>query len=95
MTLATRYVAVVRRASASDFGVHFPDLPGCVTAGRNMQDARRVAAEALARHLEGLAAKGRPAPEARDLAAIRDDPAWQNATTLILVEAPRPEAGNS
>jgi predicted RNase H-like HicB family nuclease len=88
MTIATRYVAVVRKASASDFGIHFPDLPGCVTTGRTMQVARRLAAEVLALHLDALAAKGRPLPPARDLAAIRDDPACQNATTLILVEAP-------
>jgi predicted RNase H-like HicB family nuclease len=83
-----RYVGVVRKASRSEFGVDFPDLPGCVTAGKTMQEARRLAAEALTFHLEGMAADGLAAPVPRDLRTIRDDPACADATTLILVEVP-------
>jgi len=81
-----RYVGVIRKVPGSDFRVDFPDVPGCTTAGKNMQEARRHAAEALTSHLEGIAADGRPVPVARDLRAIRDDPACAGGTTLILVE---------
>ncbi|MCC7168476.1 MAG: type II toxin-antitoxin system HicB family antitoxin, partial [Rhodospirillales bacterium] len=30
------YVAYLRKDSDSDYGVEFPDLPGCVSAGRNL-----------------------------------------------------------
>lgn len=83
-----RYVGVIRKVPGSDFNVDFPDVPGCVTAGKSMREARRRAAEALASHLEGIAAGGRPLPVARDLTAIRDDPACAGGTTLILVEVP-------
>ena len=79
---------MVRKNADSDFGIEFPDLPGCITAGKTMQEARRMAAEALALHLEGMAADGFDAPVARDLRTIRDDPACADATTLILVEVP-------
>ncbi len=87
--MGVHFVGVVRKVPGSDFGVDFPDLPGCITAGRTMPLARRHAAEALAIHLEGMAADGLTVPVARDLCAIRDDPKWADATTLILVEVPR------
>jgi predicted RNase H-like HicB family nuclease len=82
------YVGVVKKDPDSEFGIAFPDLPGCVSAGKTMPEARRRAAEALAVHLDGMIAAGRPLPVARDLSAIRDDPTCAYATTLILVEVP-------
>ena len=88
MTTPLRFVGVVIKTPRSDYGVHFPDLPGCSTAGKTMADARRSAAEALGFHLDGMREDGHPIPAARSLGAIRDDPACREATTLILVEAP-------
>ncbi len=84
---ATTYVGVVRRA-AGDFAVEFPDLPGCITAGKTMRDTRRLAAEVLALHVDGMVAAGLPIPAPRSLGEIRDDPTCEDATTLILVEVP-------
>ena len=84
----TTYVGVVRKAAGSDFAVEFPDLPGCMIVGKTMHEARRMAAEALAVHLEDMVAHGLAVPIARDLRTIRDDPAGADATTLILVEVP-------
>jgi len=81
------YVGVVRTA-AGNFAVEFPDLPGCITAGKTMRDTRRLAAEVLASHLDGMVTDGRPIPAPRSLGEIRDDPTCQDATTLILVEVP-------
>jgi predicted RNase H-like HicB family nuclease len=54
----TAYVALLRKQPDSDFGVDFPDFPGCVTAGETLDDARRMAAEALQFHIEGLIEDG-------------------------------------
>ena len=78
------YVGVVHKDTDSDFGVSFPDLPGCATTGRTMAIARQMAAKALATHLDSFVA-GDPFPVARSLSQIRDDPEWRDATTLILV----------
>jgi predicted RNase H-like HicB family nuclease len=85
--VAMRYVGVVRRGPGGDFSVDFPDLPGCITAGKTMPEVRRLAAEALAFHLDGMATGGLSVPVARSLGAIRDDPHCLGAITLILVEA--------
>jgi len=44
------YIAHLHKDSKSDFGVSFPDFPGCVTAGKSLEEARRKAPEALAFH---------------------------------------------
>jgi predicted RNase H-like HicB family nuclease len=48
------YIAYLHKTRKSDYGVSFPDFPGCITAGRTLEEARRMAAEALALHVEGL-----------------------------------------
>ncbi len=54
----TAYVALLRKQPDSDYGVDFPDFPGCVTAGETLDDARRMAAEALQFHIEGMIEDG-------------------------------------
>lgn len=56
------YVAYVRKDEDSDYGVESPDVPGCITAGRTLDEARAMAAEALAGHLAVLAEAGAPGP---------------------------------
>ena len=55
------YVSLIHKNPDSDYGVSFPDLPGCATAGKTLDEAITMAAEALALHLEGITAgSGRP-----------------------------------
>lgn len=67
------YPAIIERG-AQDFGVSFPDFPGCVSAGNTYDEAVRNAAEALAFHVEGMLADGEPIPDPSDLAAATRDP---------------------
>ena len=62
------YVALIHKDSASDFGVSFPDFPGCITAGTTIEDARVMAEDALSLHLEGMMEDGAsiPAPSSLD-----------------------------
>lgn len=64
------YIALIHKDAESDFGVSFPDLPGCVTAGSTLDEARAMAQEALALHLEGMAEDGEAVPEPSSLSAI-------------------------
>jgi predicted RNase H-like HicB family nuclease len=65
-----QYIALIHKEADSDYGVSFPDLPGVITAGSNLDEARNMAAEALALHLQGLAEDGEPAPEPSSLEKI-------------------------
>jgi len=40
-----------------------PDLPGCVTNGHTIEETRRLIAEALEFHIEGMRLRGEAVPE--------------------------------
>src|ERR1700730_11136049 len=65
-----QYIALIHKEADSDYGVSFPDLPGVITAGSTLDEARDMAAEALAFHLEGLAEDGEAIPEPSSLEEI-------------------------
>jgi predicted RNase H-like HicB family nuclease len=81
------YVALLHKDPDSDFGVSFPDFPGCVTAGRDLDEARALAGEALALHIRGLVEDGDPLPEPSSLEAILEE-AENRRAVAFLVEAP-------
>ena len=72
-----KYIALFEYEEGKDgYGVVFPDLPGCFSAGDDYDDAYRMAHEALAFHLEGLALEGMPIPEPRALEKIKNE--WED-----------------
>ncbi len=40
------FVAIIHKDHGSDFGVLFPDFPGCVTAGATVDETKALAQEA-------------------------------------------------
>lgn len=82
------YPAVIERG-ASGFGVFFPDLPGCVSAGDTVQEAALNAEEALSGHLAVEAEYGDAIPDPSDLDAITVDPDIDEVAR-ILVRGERP-----
>lgn len=57
------YPAVIEPAGRGNFGVYFPDLPGCTSGGATFQETAEHAARALALHLAGMIEDGAPIPE--------------------------------
>lgn len=82
-----RYIALIHKDPASDYGVSFPDLPGCVTAGATLDEAREMAAEALAGHLATLAEDGVAAPSPSSLESIAATPDAADAVAIIAIAA--------
>lgn len=70
------YVAIVEDSGPDKaVGIWFPDLPGCFSAGDDVDAALRNAGEAIGLYAEALARDGRSIPAARPITAIRSDPA--------------------
>lgn len=69
-----RYIAFIHKEPDSVYGVSFPDLPGCISAGETIDAAVRNAVEALAGHVRMLEADGDPVPAPRDFDAVMSDP---------------------
>lgn len=84
------YIAYLHKDKGSDYGVSFPDFPGCVTAGRTLEEARKMAVEALTLHMAGMIEDGEALPEPSTLDQLADDPAMQGAVAF-LVSAEPPE----
>jgi predicted RNase H-like HicB family nuclease len=57
-----KYAVVFERA-AHNWAAYVPDLPGCVTTGHTLMKTRRLIAEAIEFHIEGLRRQGQPVPE--------------------------------
>ena len=53
-------------ASPAGFQLTVPVLPGLVTYGRTLREAREMAQDAIRVHLEGLRKSGEPIPDERD-----------------------------
>jgi predicted RNase H-like HicB family nuclease len=78
------YIGLIHKDPDSHFGVSFPDLPGVVTAGTTLDDAREMAEEALALHIEGLIADGEAIPEASSLDEIMSDPENKSGVAILV-----------
>jgi predicted RNase H-like HicB family nuclease len=85
------YIALLRKDTDSDYGVEFPDFPGCVSAGESLEEARRMAEEALSFHVEGMLEDSAPLPEPSGLEAVMANPENRQAVAL-LVDVPEPSS---
>ncbi len=86
------YIAFVHPPEdGSEWGVTFPDVAGCVSAGASFETAVEAAREALSSHLAWLAADGDPLPPARALADLQADPEASAEAAGAIVQLIRPE----
>ena len=80
----TAYVALLRKQADSDFGVEFPDFPGCITAGITLENARCMAAEALQFHVEGVMEDGDLIPEPSQPDELLTNPRYSDAVAVLV-----------
>jgi predicted RNase H-like HicB family nuclease len=81
------YIALIHKDKDSAYGVSFPDFPGCISAGSTLDEARSMAQEALAFHIEGMIQDGDPIPEPSSLEQIMAD-AENRDGVATLIPAP-------
>lgn len=82
------YIALMRKSAESDYSVDFPDFPGCITAGKDLDEARRFAEEALTGHIELLVEEGEIVPEPSSLETIMADPENRAAVVMVVTVPP-------
>jgi predicted RNase H-like HicB family nuclease len=80
----TSYIGLIRKDADSDFGVDFPDFPGCISAGATLDEARHMAQEALELHLAGMIEDGEALPVPSSLEAIMADPENADAVAFLV-----------
>lgn len=84
----THYPAIIERGPEG-YGVFFPDLPGCVSAGTSASETALNAEEALALHILGMIEDGESLPAPSDINQIQSDPdVSEVARILVRAETP-------
>lgn len=85
----TAYIGLLRKEAKSDYGVDFPDFPGCISAGRTLDEARRFAVEALHAHVDLMAEDGDILPEPSSLEDIMANQDNKDAVAfLVEIDSP-------
>jgi predicted RNase H-like HicB family nuclease len=85
MQAMTHYIGVVHKDPDSDYGVSFPDFPGCITAGSTVDEAKDMAHEALYGHMETMMADGYEIPEPSSLEKIMADLDYVDAVAFLVI----------
>ena len=60
--------AVIFEHAQSNWAAYVPDLPGCMTTGRTLEETKLNIREAIQGHIETLRQFGTPIPEPSSLA---------------------------
>lgn len=82
------YVAVMHKEEDSEYGLSFPDFPGCVGAGATAQEAVDDALEALTGHIELLVEEGQAVPEPSSVDDVMGSGEAVGGT-IVMVPAPQ------
>jgi predicted RNase H-like HicB family nuclease len=69
-----RYIAFIHKDPESCYGVSFPDMPGCTSAGDTLDEAVANAVDALSGHVRMMDMDGDAVPAPRSLEEIIADP---------------------
>ena len=64
----SRKYAVIFEQAETNWAAYVPDLPGCVTTGRTLEETERNIREAISGHIQTLQEFGEPVPEATSVA---------------------------
>lgn len=56
-----RYGIVIEKGQ-NNYGAYVPDLPGCVSTGRSIEEVKENIREAIEMHLHGMVQDGDPVP---------------------------------
>ena len=78
------YLALVHKDPDSDFGVSFPDFPGCVSAGATLEEAGVLASQALVLHIEGMLENGDVLPAPSSLDEVTELAEAHDASILVV-----------
>ena len=78
------YIALIHKEEGSDYGVSFPDIPGCITVGADLDEARARAEEVLAFHVEGMTEDGDAIPEPSGLEQVMADRENRDGVAILV-----------
>ena len=85
-----RYIALIRKEPGTEYGIEFPDFPGCITSDDTLDGALAAASEALSGHIAVMREHGEAIPAPSGLEAVAADPHYRDAVVVLVAVAPEP-----
>ncbi len=85
------YIALVHKDEGTSYGVSFPDVLGCISAGDTFEEAVANAEEALAGHFAAMRAGGEIVPAPRSFEELKHNPDFveDSADAIVTIITPR------
>lgn len=84
----SNYIGVVHKDQDSDYGVSFPDFPGCITAGSTIDEAKDMAHEALQFHIEGMIEDHCEIPAPSSLESVMANRDFSDGVAYLVISVP-------
>src|ERR1700716_3843767 len=85
-----RKYAVIFEQAETNWAAYVPDLPGCITTGKTLDDTERNIKEAIELYFEVLAESGKPSPnhlhEQDPSASLHDALDWESQDRSEAIE---------
>jgi predicted RNase H-like HicB family nuclease len=66
-----QYTVIIENAG-NNYSAYVPDLPGCISTGKTIEETKKNIQEAIGMHLEGMREDGLPIPEPISTAVVVD-----------------------
>ena len=79
-----KYPIVIHKDDDSDYGVTFPDLPGCFSAGATIEEAITNSQEAAECHIEGILLDSESIPVATSIEKHKDNPDFKDGVWALV-----------
>jgi len=80
----TYYIGVIHKDPDSDFGISFPDFPGCISAGSTLEEVMAMGREALGGHIDLMIDEGESIPAPSPIEAVMADPDFADGTPVLI-----------
>ena len=70
---------VIFEEGENSCSAYVPDLPGCIAAGETIEEVRKLIAEAIEFHIEGLREDGDVVPQPSSSLPVQNEPGVSSA----------------
>lgn len=93
--MKARFLVILEKGK-SNYSAYSPDLPGCIAAGKTVEDTLREMRSAIEFHLEGMLENGDKLPKPRSLNAhIRETGEISTDDILTSIETELPQLAHA
>lgn len=76
------YVVIFEKGENS-YGASVPDLPGCIAVAETMEEVRKLIAEAIEFHIEGLCEDGEVIPQPSSSLLVQNESEVSSALIAV------------